>query len=403
MIELGRGAAESFEACIADGGVAVFPADTVYGLASDPENRAAVERLYRLKGRTPDKPSAVMFFDLEVALDALPELGERTREAMGRLLPGAVTLLVPNPASRFPLAGGGETSTLGLRVPDVSALASVRRPVLQSSANQAGGSDPRRLEDVPREIRAAADLVLDGGKLPGTPSTVVDLRHFETDGSWLVVRRGAVGEEELGQALEWQYHFDPLTYESEIRAELPAYETLQRELVRASEPGARRILELGTGTGATAELLLEQHPEATLIGVDESADMLTVARARLPARRVELHVGRIEDELPSGPFDLVASALCVHHLDGVEKAELFRRVRDRLVPSGRFVLGDLIIPERPVEAPTPFTPGFDKPSSVADQLRWMGEAGFEARVTWEQGDLAVIVAEATPTGIVAAT
>ena len=88
---------------------------------------------------------------------------------------------------------------------------------------------------------------------------------------------------------------------------------------------------------------------------------------------------------------MVASALCVHHLDGAEKADLFRRVRDSLAPGGRFVLADLVLPVDPAAARTPFTPGFDKPDSVADQVRWLSEAGFDVYVTWEEGDLAVIV------------
>ena len=152
-----------FERCIAAGGVAVFPADTVYGLACDPDNAEAVERLYALKGRPTGKPSAVMFFDAELALAALPELGARTRAVMARLLPGGVTLLLPNPRGRYPLAGG---EGLGLRVPDVPVLRGARRVVLQSSANVAGAPDARRLEDVPQEIRLAADLVIDAGELP---------------------------------------------------------------------------------------------------------------------------------------------------------------------------------------------------------------------------------------------
>jgi len=193
--------AEALERCVARGGVAVFPADTVYGLACDPESPFAVERLYQLKRRAAGKPSAVMFFDLGVALDALPELGERTRQAMWRLLPGGLTLLLPNPAGRFPLACGPDRSVLGLRVPRVPWLGGMDRPVLQSSANRAGGGDARRLEQVPEPIRAAADLVIDGGELPGAPSTVVDLRRYEADGSWSVVRQGAVGEDELRGAL----------------------------------------------------------------------------------------------------------------------------------------------------------------------------------------------------------
>lgn len=184
--------AEAFERCLAVGGVAVFPADTVYGLACDPDNRFAVERLYLLKRRPVDKPSAVMFFDLELAFAALPELGERTRRAMRRLLPGQLTLLVDNPARRFPLACGEDQRSLGVRVPRVPGLAGVRWPALQSSANRAGGPDARRLEEVPALIRAAADLVIDAGELPGTPSTVVDLRRYEASGEWSVVREGAV-------------------------------------------------------------------------------------------------------------------------------------------------------------------------------------------------------------------
>ena len=194
--------AETFARCISVGGVAVFPADTVYGLACEPDLDDAVERLYRLKGRRPDKPAAVMFFQLDLALAALPELGDATREAVTRLLPGPLTLLLPNPARRFPLACGPDPTTLGLRVPEIPALASVQWPVLQSSANRAGGPDARTLAEVPEEIRRAADLVLDGGELPGTSSTVVDLRPFEATGDWLIVREGAAARDEVRAALE---------------------------------------------------------------------------------------------------------------------------------------------------------------------------------------------------------
>ena len=178
----------TFDECIAGGGVVVFPADTVYGLACDPTDEAAVARLYGLKGRPAGKPAAVMFFDRVQALSALPELTARTRALMARLLPGAVTLLVPS--DRFPLAGGA--GTLGLRVPDIPPLGAV--PVLQTSANAAGGPEARRLEDVPAAIREGADLVIDGGELPGTPSTVVDLRSYERGGELAIVRAGAVPE-----------------------------------------------------------------------------------------------------------------------------------------------------------------------------------------------------------------
>ena len=195
-------ASEAFERCIAGGGVAVFPADTVYGLACDPRDGAAVERLYALKGRPPTKPAAVMLFDVDLALAEVPEVGPRTRAALERLMPGRVTVLLPNPAERFPLACGPAPGTLGLRVPRVAALAGVRVPVLQSSANLAGGADASRLDDLPEAIRAGADLVIDGGDLPGTPSTVVDLRRYEESGQWGVARTGAVPYPEVAEALK---------------------------------------------------------------------------------------------------------------------------------------------------------------------------------------------------------
>lgn len=195
----------AFGRCVGAGGVAVFPADTVYGLACAPDDERAVERLYALKGRRPDKPAAVMFFGLAAALAALPELGPRTRAALARLLPGPVTVLVDNPRGRFPLACGRDRAALGVRVPalgaPLAALAAVSAPVLQSSANLSGGPDARRLGDVPAAIRAGADLTLDAGELPGVPSTVLDLRTYERDGAWSVVREGAVALAELAGAI----------------------------------------------------------------------------------------------------------------------------------------------------------------------------------------------------------
>jgi L-threonylcarbamoyladenylate synthase len=198
--------ADVFARCIHAHGVAVFPADTVYGLACDPDAEAAVQRLYALKGRRPDKPAAVMFFSLDLALAALPELDRRTRAALERLLPGGVTVLLQNPARRFPLACGPDPDTLGLRVPalpdPLAPLAAMRWPVLQSSANRTGAPAPRRLADVPGGIRDGADCVLDGGELPGTASTVVDLRAYARAGRWSIVRAGAVGEATLLRALD---------------------------------------------------------------------------------------------------------------------------------------------------------------------------------------------------------
>jgi L-threonylcarbamoyladenylate synthase len=195
----------TFERCISVGGVALFPADTVYGLATEPDSREGFDRLYALKGRPPLRPSAVMFFQRDLALSALPELGPRTRAAFERLLPGPVTLLVSNPARRFPLACGPNPERLGVRVPALTGalepLAAARWPVLQSSANPSGGTDARRLEDVDARIREGVDLQLDGGELPGTPSTVIDLTSYEDTGDWTVVRDGALSAGDVAARL----------------------------------------------------------------------------------------------------------------------------------------------------------------------------------------------------------
>ena len=194
-----------FERCISVGGVALFPADTVYGLATEPESREGVDRLYKLKGKDPGQPAAVMFFNRELALAALPELQGRTREAVLRLLPGGVTLLLPNPRRRFPVACGPDPDRLGLRVPDLSGelapLAAARWPVLQSSANRSGGRAVRRLAAVEEDIRRGVDMELDGGVLPGAESTVVDLTRYEQSGEFEIVREGAVPAGEVAGRL----------------------------------------------------------------------------------------------------------------------------------------------------------------------------------------------------------
>ena len=174
--------AREFDAAIRDGGVVLFPSDTVYGLAVDPEN---AEALYALKGRPRNKPAALMHFELPSALIGVPE---RTAAAMRRLLPGAITVVLPDGR--------------GVRVVDVPELRGVTRPVLQSSANLSGAPDARRLEDVDPQIRAGVNLEIDGGELPGTSSTVVDLRGYEDTGEWSILRPGAVTAEQIAAALE---------------------------------------------------------------------------------------------------------------------------------------------------------------------------------------------------------
>jgi L-threonylcarbamoyladenylate synthase len=198
--------ARRLQECVLAGGVAVFPTDTVYGVCCDPEDRDAVARLYELKGRPAARAAAVMFFSAQRAIEELTELAAAERAALQALLPGPVTLLLANPARRFAPACGTDPATLGLRVPllpeRLAALASVTVPVMQSSANVSGRPDAPTLAAVPRRLREDADLVLDGGELPGTPSTVVDLRGFAAGRGWSVLREGALSRAAVGRLLD---------------------------------------------------------------------------------------------------------------------------------------------------------------------------------------------------------
>jgi L-threonylcarbamoyladenylate synthase len=200
-----EGQVAEFEEVIAEGGIAVFPTDTVYGLGTHPDSVEGVHRLYWIKGRSPDRPAAVLFFDLELAIAELPEIGAKTKDALGRLLPGPVTVLLPNPSTRFPLACGAEPSRLGLRVPKLddklAKLANVKVPILQSSANPTGEPDPCSLDEVDERIRRGADVQLDAGVLAGTPSTVIDLTSYEEQGAFEVLREGALSAEAVGAQL----------------------------------------------------------------------------------------------------------------------------------------------------------------------------------------------------------
>jgi tRNA (cmo5U34)-methyltransferase len=187
-----------------------------------------------------------------------------------------------------------------------------------------------------------------------------------------------------------QFHFDPATYLERIRAEVPAYDELQGAVAEATAGiHAEWLPELGVGTGEASRRVLDLHPEAGLVGIDESAEML----AAVPAEVADLRVSRLEDPLPEGNFDLVVSALAVHHLDGAGKADLFARIADRLRPGGRFVLGDVVVPEDPADVVTPIDGVYDQPSTVGDQVRWLAAAGLDAEVVWMRQDLAVIVAD----------
>jgi L-threonylcarbamoyladenylate synthase len=197
--------AARLQECVTGGGVAVFPADTVYGVCCDPDDAGAVRRLYELKGRPAERASAVMLFELALALAALPELGAGERAALEALLPGPVTLLLANRRRRWAPACAADPGTLGLRVPllpeRLAALRAVAVPVMQSSANLSGQPGARRLADVPDSLLAGADMALDGGELPGTPSSVVDLRELGAAGAWRVLREGAMGSGEIARRL----------------------------------------------------------------------------------------------------------------------------------------------------------------------------------------------------------
>ena len=197
--------AERLEACVARGGVAVFPSDTVYGLCCDPEDEEAALRLFNLKGRPSRRACAVMFFSLEAVFRAMPELLDIERLALEALLPGPVTLLLANRGEHFGPACRSDPTTVGLRVPRlperVAALSEMLRPVMQSSANLSGQPDARTLEEVPLSIREGADLVLDGGELPGTASTVIDLRDFSSGRRWHLLREGPLEREDVQERL----------------------------------------------------------------------------------------------------------------------------------------------------------------------------------------------------------
>ncbi|QDP97071.1 class I SAM-dependent methyltransferase [Microlunatus elymi] len=189
-----------------------------------------------------------------------------------------------------------------------------------------------------------------------------------------------------------EYDWDPKTYLALMAEEVPDYHRLQDQLVVAASvhTSAKLILDLGIGSGLSAARVLDALPQATLVGIDNSHAMLAAAASSLPLRRFTPIEQRLEDPLPSGPYDLVISMLAIHHLDGPGKADLFSRIAGALRPGGRFVLADLVIPENPADMMTPIDGVEDKPSSLSDQLTWLTAAGLQPSVSWQHRDLAVI-------------
>ena len=188
---------------------------------------------------------------------------------------------------------------------------------------------------------------------------------------------------------EW----NPDTYLAQMNAEIPGYEELEEAVAAATAGlGLETVLELGTGTGETALRVLARHPGARWTGIDASEPMLDRARERLP--NADLRLGRLEEPLPAEPFDLVVSALAVHHLDAEGKRDLFNRVAQ---VTHAFVLGDVVVPERPEDAAIEIDGVYDVPSSVPEQLAWLHAAGFaDAAASYVRPDLAVFVARRLP-------
>jgi L-threonylcarbamoyladenylate synthase len=151
-----------------------------------------VRELYRMKQRPTEQPMALLAKDVDFLVELVPELRGRAGMLVRALLPGPFTLVLPNPGERFRWLTGSTPDRIGVRVPELSGPGAevLERvgAVVATSANLRGGPEPTRVADVPVEIRAGAAAILDGGELPGTPSTVLDLTGPEPT----VIREGAV-------------------------------------------------------------------------------------------------------------------------------------------------------------------------------------------------------------------
>ncbi|MHB8643425.1 MAG: L-threonylcarbamoyladenylate synthase [Gaiellaceae bacterium] len=176
---------------ILHGDAIVVPTDTVYGLVASPHTPEPVRHLYELKGRTPVQPIALMSLDVDALMELVPELRGRSEAIARALLPGAYTLVLPNPAHRFRWLAGNNAEAIGVRVPDLpettAAILTRVGAFAATSANLAGGPDPARTEDLAPELRERVAVVVEGGELPGTASTVIDFSGAEPT----VLREGA--------------------------------------------------------------------------------------------------------------------------------------------------------------------------------------------------------------------
>jgi tRNA (cmo5U34)-methyltransferase len=192
-----------------------------------------------------------------------------------------------------------------------------------------------------------------------------------------------------------QFHFTASRYLQSMRDAVPRYDEFQ-QAIADSTVGVRaaRVLDLGAGTGETARHVLALHPSARVTLVDKIIEMLQLALSALPPAQIEAHVVTdIEEPLPPGPFELVVSAFAIHHLSAPDKADLFCRVSEALAPRGRFVMGDVVIPDDVANAVTPIAPDHDRPERTRDLLESLSAAGLSPRVTWCWRDLVVIVGQ----------
>jgi L-threonylcarbamoyladenylate synthase len=196
----GATARQALESCLSKGGVALFPSDGIYGLACDPLNEKAIARIHEIKGRSEERSAAVMYLSPLAMRELIRDLNQRVSEAFAKLLPGPVTLIVPNPRHRYPLACREDASRLGVRVID-GPLAGVRYPMFQTSANLTGEPTPSSFAGVVPEVKDAVDLAIDGGRLTGLPSTVIDLTDYDENGTWIVLREGGMSRGDLVAAL----------------------------------------------------------------------------------------------------------------------------------------------------------------------------------------------------------